>query len=87
VIKLATSNRIEIAVRGGGHSTSGSSSTEGGICIDMSKLRKVSVDPKAKIVVAEGGALWADVDKAAAEHELAVVGGTVNTTGVGGLTL
>lgn len=53
----------------------------------MSKLRKVSVDPKAKIVVAEGGALWADVDKAAAEHELAVVGGTVNTTGVGGLTL
>ena len=53
----------------------------------MSKLRKVFVDPKAKIVVAEGGALWADVDKAAAEHELAVVGGTVNTTGVGGLTL
>jgi len=41
---------------------------KGGICIDMSKLRKVSVDPKAKIVVAEGGALWADVDKAAAEH-------------------
>jgi FAD/FMN-containing dehydrogenase len=50
-------------------------------------MRGVSVDPKTKIVTAEGGCLWADVDKAAEEHGLAVVGGTVNTTGVGGLTI
>lgn len=78
VVKVAASNRIEIAVRGGGHATSGSSSTEGGICIDLSRLRGVSVDRNSRVVTVEGGALWEDVDRAAAEHGLAVVGGTVN---------
>lgn len=87
MVVFAKNMGIEIAVRGGGHATSGSSSTEGGLCIDMSRLRKVEVDLSAKTVMAQGGALWADVDKAAEEHDLAVVGGTVNTTGVGGLPL
>lgn len=87
VIVFAQTRGIEIAIRGGGHATSGSSSTDGGICIDLSRLRKVIVDPDTKTVSAQGGALWADVDKAAEEHGLAVVGGTVNTTSVGGLTL
>jgi FAD/FMN-containing dehydrogenase len=87
VIQFAKTRGIELAVCGGGHATSGSSSVEGGLCIDLSRLRKVIVDTNAKTVTAQGGALWSDVDKAAEEHGLAVVGGTVNTTGVGGLTL
>lgn len=35
----------------------------------------------------QGGCLWEDVDVALAKHDLATVGGTVNHTGVGGLTL
>ena len=31
--------------------------------------------------------MWADVDEAAGLHGLAAVGGTVNHTGIGGLTL
>lgn len=50
-------------------------------------MRKVSVDPEKKTITAEGGALWSDVDDAAAEHGLAAVGGTINHTGIGGLTL
>jgi hypothetical protein len=50
-------------------------------------MRTVEVDPEQKTITAQGGALWADVDSAAAEHGLATVGGTVNHTGVGGLTL
>jgi hypothetical protein len=50
-------------------------------------MRKVVVDPEKKTITAQGGALWADVDTAAAEHGLATVGGTVNHTGIGGLTL
>lgn len=50
-------------------------------------MRKVTVDPKAKTIAVEGGALWEDVDIEAAKHGLATVGGTVNHTGVGGLTL
>jgi hypothetical protein len=50
-------------------------------------MRQVTVNPTKKIVTAQGGALWSDVDEAAAEHDLATVGGTVNHTGIGGLTL
>lgn len=80
-------NSIPFTVRGGGHSTSGAASIEDGIVIDLSKMRKVSVDTQAKTVRAEGGTIWEDVDIAAAKHGLATVGGTVNHTGVGGLTL
>ena len=78
---------IPFTVRGGGHSTSGAASIEDGIVIDLSKMRKVTVDPQAKTVTAEGGALWEDVDVEAAKYGLATVGGTVNHTGVAGLTL
>ena len=50
-------------------------------------MRGVTVDPEAQTITAEGGTIWEDVDSAAAKHGLATVGGTVNHTGVGGLTL
>jgi hypothetical protein len=50
-------------------------------------MRSVSVDAGAKTVTAAGGALWSDVDAAAEKYGLAGVGGTVNHTGIGGLTL
>jgi hypothetical protein len=84
---FASKHQLEITVKGGGHSTGGTSATDGGLVIDLSKMRKVSVDPSKKIITAQGGALWSDVDEAAAEHDLATVGGTVNHTGIGGLTL
>lgn len=71
----------------GGHSTSGDASSDGGLVIDMRKMHAVSVNSDDKTVTCQGGCLWEDVDKAAAEHGLATVGGTVNQTGVGGLTL
>ncbi|PQE29141.1 6-hydroxy-D-nicotine oxidase protein [Rutstroemia sp. NJR-2017a BBW] len=50
-------------------------------------MRSVTVDPINKSAVCEGGCLWVDVDEAAAVHNLAAVGGTINHTGIGGLTL
>lgn len=50
-------------------------------------MRNVTVDVGKKTITAQGGALWVDVDTAAGEHGLATVGGTVNHTGIGGLTL
>ncbi|KAE8144540.1 hypothetical protein BDV25DRAFT_134576 [Aspergillus avenaceus] len=86
-VKFAHDNGIDLAVKGGGHSTDLSASSDGGIVIDLGRLKKVTVDPTDKTVTVQGGALWADVDKAAAQFDLAVVGGTVSHTGVGGLTL
>ncbi|KAF2021670.1 FAD-binding domain-containing protein [Aaosphaeria arxii CBS 175.79] len=86
-LQFAKANGIPFVVRGGGHSTSGSASIEDGLVIDLSKLRKVTVDPEARTIRAEGGTNWEDVDVEAAKYGLATVGGTVNHTGVGGLTL
>ncbi|KAH6721914.1 hypothetical protein BKA61DRAFT_538650 [Leptodontidium sp. MPI-SDFR-AT-0119] len=86
-VLFSSAQGLELAVVGGGHGTSGASSTDGGLCIDLSKMRGVTVNEKTKTLTVEGGALWADVDKEAAKFGLAAVGGTVNHTGVGGLTL
>ncbi|WEW58664.1 hypothetical protein PRK78_004132 [Emydomyces testavorans] len=86
-VRFAQENNIDVAVRGGGHSVAGASSSDGGLVIDLSRMRNVTVDPTTKRITAQGGALWVDVDIAAAGHKLATVGGTVNHTGIGGLTL
>lgn len=87
VVKFAQEKHLDLAVKCGGHSTGGTSSSDGGIVIDLSKMRNVTVDANNKVITAQGGALWSDVDDAAGKHGLATVGGTVNHTGIGGLTL
>jgi FAD/FMN-containing dehydrogenase len=83
----AQEHSVDIAVKGGGHSTAGTSSSEGGLVIDLSRMTNVSVDISSKTITAQGGATWKEVDEAGAAHGLATVGGTVNHTGIGGLTL
>lgn len=79
VVKYATQYNFPIAIRGGGHSPSGASSTEDGIVIDLSRyLSGVRVDPVEKLTYVGGGAIWGTVDKEAIQHGLATVGGTVN---------
>lgn len=87
VLAFAKEKSIPIVVHGGGHSTSGGSAIEGGIVIDLCKMRQVSVDAEKKTITAQGGCIWENVDIEAAKYGLATVGGTVNHTGIGGLTL
>jgi FAD binding domain/Berberine and berberine like len=86
-LQYASQETLDIAVRGGGHSTAGASSSAGGLVIDLSSMRSVTVDPTTKTLTIQGGAQWSDVDEAAWKCGLATVGGTVADTGVGGLTL
>lgn len=86
-ILFANANNLEVATKGGGHSVSGASSTEGGLVIDLLYMNSVHVDTERRLIKVGGGALWADVDREAVKHRLATVGGTVNHTGVGGLTV
>lgn len=87
VVEFAAKRYIPFAVLSGGHSTKGASSTYGGIVIDLGRMNRVDVDTASNTISVEGGAKWADVDTAAAKHDLAVVGPTVNQLGVGGTTL
>jgi FAD/FMN-containing dehydrogenase len=77
-IAYAKEHRLPIAIRGGGHSTSGASSTEG-LVIDLSRhLNTVEIDSKNKVAYVGGGAIWEQVDKASIPYGLAAVAGTVN---------
>ena len=76
-IAYARENCLPIAIRGGGHSTAGASSTEG-LVIDLSRhLNTVEIDAENKLAYVGGGAIWEQVDKASILHGLATVAGTV----------
>jgi FAD/FMN-containing dehydrogenase len=78
---------LMVSVRGGAHSTPGYSTCDDGIVIDLGPMNGVEVDPDARTARVQGGAKWADLDSATQEHGLAVTGGRVSDTGVGGLSL
>jgi FAD/FMN-containing dehydrogenase len=86
-IRHARERGLEIAVRGGGHSVAGSSSTEGGLVIDLRRMNGVTVDPGAKTARVGGGATMSHLDRGTEPYGLATTGGRVSTTGVGGFTL
>ena len=87
IIKFATSQCLEIAVKGGGTSTSTWASTEGGLVIDLGKLKGVHVSSDKTTVTVQGGALWGDVYEVCKEAEIDVVGAPFWFVGVGGYLL
>ena len=86
-VRFARQHGLLVAVRGGGHSVAGHSSCDGGIVIDLTRMRGVEVDPDAGIARVQGGAVWGDVDRETQAFGLIVPGGVVSETGVAGLTL
>jgi FAD/FMN-containing dehydrogenase len=86
-LAFARRERLDVSVRGGGHNVAGRAVIDGGLVIDLGEMRAVTVDPDRRTATVQGGARWSDVNDAAAEHGLAVTGGAVSTTGVGGYTL
>lgn len=89
VIKYAKSNNLAFNVKGGGHSTSqvSSSPSADGMVLDLSLMRRTSVDTTQQTISFQGGCTWDDVNEALWAHGLATTGGTVSHTGVGGLIL
>jgi FAD/FMN-containing dehydrogenase len=87
VIRFARDSGREVTVRGGGHSIIGHAVADDAVTIDLSLMRGVHIDPRALRIRADGGALIADLDREAQHRGLAVTGGQVPDTGVGGLTL
>jgi FAD binding domain/Berberine and berberine like len=85
-IEFARRTGLEIAVRGGGHSHVGWSST-GGLLIDMSSMKRIHIDRAARVGRFEGGVLSGEAIQATAMHGLAPVLGECPGVGVTGLIL
>ena len=86
-VAFARDHGILLGIKGGGHNIAGTAIPDGGLLVDMSRMRNVTVDAEAKLAHVEPGCLLQDVDRATQERGLATVLGFISEVGVGGLTL
>jgi FAD/FMN-containing dehydrogenase len=86
-VRFARDQDLRIAVRGGGHSVAGHSTCDGGIVIDLSRMRGVEVDTKRRVARVQGGAHLSQLDHDAQTAGLVCPVGVIGHTGVAGLTL
>jgi FAD/FMN-containing dehydrogenase len=86
-VHYARENGLDLSVRGGSHSVPGFGTNNGGVVIDLSRMKGIRVDPRNRTVRAEGGCTWGDFFHATHAFGLATTGGIISTTGIGGLTL
>ena len=86
-VTFARERELLLAVRGGGHSFPGYSTCDGGLVIDLSRMRAVVVHADSRTARVAGGAWGAHVDAAAQKQALATTLGEISNTGVAGLTL
>ena len=86
-VTFARTHNLVVAVRGGGHGVSGFAVCDGGVMIDLSRMKSVRVDPVARTARAEGGCTWGDFDHETQAFGLATTGGIARPTGIAGLTL
>jgi FAD/FMN-containing dehydrogenase len=86
-VELARDEGLALSVRGGGHNLGGTALADGGLTLDMSRLRGVLVDPEARTAKVQAGCLLGDVDRETQLHGLATPLGFISEVGVAGLTL
>lgn len=86
-VRFAAVHGILLSVRGAGHHIAGNSLADGGLTIDLSTMRGVTLDAASGRVTAEPGATLGDVDAATTSSGWAVPTGINSTTGIAGLTL
>lgn len=87
VVTFAREHGLELAVRGGGHSNAGHSTTEGGIVLDLRDMNALDIDVDGRTAWAQTGLTAADYTLATGSHGLATGFGDTGSVGIGGITL
>lgn len=86
-VEFGRAENLPVAIRGGGHNVAGNGVCDGGIVIDLSRMKAIRVDPVRRTVRAEPGLTWGEFDRETQAFGLATTGGLVSTTGIAGFTL
>jgi FAD/FMN-containing dehydrogenase len=86
-VRLAREHKLLTAVRSGGHNVAGNAMVDGGLVIDLSRMRGIWVDPKKRVARVQGGVTLGDIDRETQPFGLAASMGVVTATGIAGLTL
>jgi hypothetical protein len=86
-LALAREHGLDVSVRGGGHSVAGHAVVDAGVVIDLRPMNRVRVDAERRTAWCGGGTKWGELDRETQAFGLAVTGGRLADTGVGGLTL
>lgn len=86
-VRVARRHSLPLSVRGGGHDWAGRALCDGGIVVDLTGMRGVTVDPQARVATVAGGARIKDLVAAAAGHGLVAVTGNCGAVGMASLTL
>jgi FAD/FMN-containing dehydrogenase len=86
-VEFAGNAGAALAVRGGGHNIAGSAVCDGGVMIDLTLMKSVSIDPVNRIARVEPGVTLGEFDQAAQAFGLVTPTGINSTTGIAGLTL
>lgn len=87
LVSVARESGIELAVRSGGHSNAGHSTTEGGIVLDLSNMKDIQINIQDETAWAEAGLTAGEYVAATAAHGLTTGFGDTGTVGLGGITL
>ena len=87
VVDVARDTGVELAIRSGGHSNAGHSSTDGGLVLDLRDMKAITVDAAGRTAWAETGATAIEVTEATLPHGLVVGFGDAGSVGIGGITL
>ena len=86
-VRAAAETEVVTAVRCGGHSLAGFSTCDGGLVIDLTRMRQVTVDPTKRRATIAGGCLLGSIDSATQKAGLVFPAGVVSHTGASGLIL
>ena len=86
-VQFARTHNLLVAVRGGGHNVAGHAVYDGGLMIDLSRMKGLRVDPIRRTAHAQAGLTLGEFDRETQAFGLATPMGYISATGIAGLTL
>jgi hypothetical protein len=86
-VNYGRENKLDISIKSGGHSGAGFALVDDGLVIDLSEMKNLEINREARTAKIQAGNMLKDIDKATHAYGLALPGGIIGTTGIGGLTL